>query len=137
MKSAKECALHMSETLNEIELKIIENGEDDWVLFAHIMGIVEEARGILLSEELAEELASTYCLGLCAKGLAQLGRYVETHPVGFAPWSETGVELEAKLKLELATPPAGCDAELNLQRIMLDILPAGLETWKRHEALGS
>lgn len=32
MKSAKERALHMSETLNEIGLEIIENGEDDWVL---------------------------------------------------------------------------------------------------------
>lgn len=41
MKSAKACALQMSETLNEIGLEIIENREDDWVLFAHIMGIVE------------------------------------------------------------------------------------------------
>ncbi len=46
----------MSETLNEIDLEIIENGEDDWVLFAHIMGIVEDALGNLLGEELAEEL---------------------------------------------------------------------------------
>lgn len=120
----------MNQTLNEIELEILENGEHDWVLFAHIMGIVEEAQGIFLSDASAEGQASSYSLGLCAKGLARLGRYVETNPVGFVPWSETGVELEAKLKHELATPPVGCDAELNLQRIMLDILPPGLEMWR-------
>lgn len=124
----------MNASLDKIEREIIENGEDDWVLFAHIMGIVEEGQGILLSGELAEKLASDYCLVLCGKGLARLGRYMETNPVGFVAWPETGPELEAKLRHELATPPPGCDAELNLQRVMLDILPAGLEAWKQSTA---
>lgn len=56
MKFARVCALQMSENLNEIDLEIIENREVVWVLLARVMGIVEDARGILLGEELAEEL---------------------------------------------------------------------------------
>lgn len=126
----------MSEALNGVELEIIENGEEDWVLFAHIMGIVEEAHGVLLSDELAVAQASDACLTLCAKGLVRLGRYMENGTLGFVAWLETGAALEVRLKHELATPPAGCDTELNLQRVMLDILPAGIAAWKQQEKQG-
>lgn len=74
----------MTRLLNDIELEVLENGEDDWVLFAHIMGIHNEAQGFSLDEAKAVELASSTCLTLCALGLARLGRYTEEH--SFVPW---------------------------------------------------
>lgn len=119
----------MPKTLNDIELEIIENGEDDWVLFAHIMGIVAEASQQPLNETDALESASSVCLELCASGFAQLGRYTDREH--FSPWPEDGAALKERLRNELQTPPPGIDIELNRMRIMLDILPEGLAAWKR------
>lgn len=119
----------MARTLSDAELEIIENGEDDWVLFAHIMGIVEEASGHFMNDSEAVETASSACLELCDLGLARLGRYTDKE--AFIAWPETGVELQQRLRTELSNPPLGSDMELNLMRIMLDILPEGLEAWRK------
>lgn len=63
----------MTRPPNDIELVVLENGEDDWVLFAHIMGIHNEAQGLSLDEAKSVELASSTCLTLCALGLAGWG----------------------------------------------------------------
>lgn len=118
----------MPKTLTDVDLEIIENGEDDWVLFAHVMGIVAEASQRPLNESEAMEGASSVCLQLCASGYAQLGRY--TNQNQFVPWPERGAELEERLRNELSTPPLGSDIELNRMRIMLDILPEGLAAWR-------
>jgi hypothetical protein len=117
----------MTRPLNDIELEVLENGEDDWVLFAHIMGIHNEAQGLSLDEAKSVELASSTCLTLCALGLSRLGRYTEEH--SFVSWPETGVQLKARLQAELSSPPPGHDMNLNQQWIMLDILPEGLNAW--------
>ncbi|MBF6672463.1 hypothetical protein [Glutamicibacter sp. FBE19] len=119
----------MPRTLSDVELEIIENGEDDWVLLAHVMGIVAEASQQPLNDSEALESASSVCLELCASGFAQLGRYTDQEH--FVPWPERGAELQERLGNELRTPPPGIDIELNRMRIMLDILPEGLAAWKR------
>ncbi|MFL4476703.1 hypothetical protein ACIPUB_00315 [Paeniglutamicibacter sp. ORCA_105] len=113
----------MTDPLNDIELEIIENGEDDWVLFLHIMGIINEAKGSVLTEDEAIAEATGSVLALCAKGYAQLGRY--TGPTSFVPWPETGDALRTRLERELKNPPPGEGHEGNLMYIMLDILPDG------------
>lgn len=113
----------MSDPLNDIELEIIENGEDDWVLFLHIMGIINEAKGSVLTEDEAIAEATGSALALYAKGYAQLGRY--TGPTSFVPWPETGDALRTRLEHELKNPPPGEGPECNLMYIMLDILPEG------------
>jgi hypothetical protein len=119
----------VAEPLNDIELEIFENGEDDWVHFMHIMGIIEEANGIVPTEDESVAEASKVVLSLCARGYAQLGRY--TNPTAFVPWPETGADLVARLERELKNPPPGESHEANLMYIMLDILPAGFEARDR------
>ncbi|WP_404289656.1 hypothetical protein [Glutamicibacter arilaitensis] len=113
----------MTDPLNDIELEIIENGEDDWVLFLHIMGIIIQAKGSVLTEDEAIAEATGTVLALCSKGYAQLGRY--TGPTSFVPWSDAGEALRARLEDELENPPPGEDRVGNLMYIMLDILPDG------------
>ncbi|MFC9933068.1 hypothetical protein [Glutamicibacter sp. NPDC127525] len=113
----------MIDPLIDIELEIIENGVDDWVLFLHIMGIINEAKGNVLSEDEAIAEATGTVLALCSKGYAQLGRY--TGPTSFVPWPDTGEELRARMEHQLENPPPGEGPVGNLMYIMLDILPGG------------
>lgn len=117
----------MTESLNDIELEIFENGEDDWVHFMHLMGIIEEANGMVPTEDESVAEASKVVLSLCARGYAQLGRY----SADFIPWPETGGDLVARLERELKNPPPGENHESNLMYIMLDILPVGFEARDR------
>ncbi len=119
----------MSEQLNGVELEIFDYGEDDWVHFMTIMGIIEDAYGIVppVGDSVAQ--ASKVVLSLCAKGYARLGRY--TNPTSFVPWNETGDALRNRLESELESPPAGESHEANLTYIMLDILSAGFEARDR------
>ncbi|MGP4982146.1 hypothetical protein [Glutamicibacter arilaitensis] len=118
----------MTRTLSDVELEIIENGEDDWVLFAHIMGIVAESSAHSMDYFEALESASSACLELCELGLAHLGRYTDKEY--FVAWTEKGDSLQQRLRNELSHPPLEIDSEMNLMRIMLEILPEGLAAWK-------
>lgn len=115
--------------LSDVELEIIENGEDDWVLFAHVMGIVANSSRTTLSEPEVLEIASSVCLDLCESGFAKLGRYTDKE--AFVAWPESGADLRQRLRNEIDHPPRGIDRELNLMRIMVDILPEGLRAWKQ------
>lgn len=115
----------MAEPLNAIELEIFDFGEDDWVHFMTIMGIIEEAHGVVPPKDESVAEASTVVLSLCARGYARLGRY--TNPTSFVPWPETGDALRDRLEREVKNPPPGESHESNLMYIMLDILPAGFE----------
>jgi len=122
----------VDEPLNDIELEIFDYGEDDWVHFMTIMGIIEEANGKVPLEDQSVAEASTVVLNLCTRGYAQLGRY--TNSTSFVPWHETGADLVARLERELDNPPSGDDHEFNLMYIMLEILPAGFEA-RNHQLL--
>lgn len=122
----------MPDSLNAIELEIFDYGEDDWVHFMTVMGIIEEANGLVPPEDESVVEASTAVLKLCARGYAQLGRY--TNPTSFVPWIETGDALRRRLECELKNPPPSESHESNLMYIMLDILPAGFEA-RDHQRL--
>lgn len=94
-----------------------------------IMGIIEDANGLVPPEEESVAEASKVVLSLCAKGYAQLGRY--TDPTSFVPWNETGDALRKRLESELKSPPAGESHESNLMYSMLDILPTGFKARDR------
>lgn len=113
------------DSLNAIELEIFDYGEDDWVHFMTIMGIIEEANDLAPPEEKSVAEASKTVLKLCASSYAQLGRY--TNPTSIVPWIETGDALRRRLERELKNPPLSESHESNLMYIMPDILPAGFE----------
>lgn len=113
----------MSELLSSIEIEVIESGEDDWVLFLHVMGIINEAMGMIYTEKEAQDHAQRLVLSFCDRGYARLGRYYNGR--GFVPWTETGQELQNRLQDELTNPPPGESRDLNRMNIMLDILPPG------------
>ncbi len=119
----------MAEPLNDVELEIFDYGEDDWVHFMTIMGIIEDANGIVPPEDESIAEASKVVLSLCAKGYARLGRYA--NHTSFVPWHETGDALRNRLECELKSPPSGESHESNLMYIMLDILSAGFEARDR------
>lgn len=119
----------MAEPLNGVELEIFDYGEVDCVHFMTIMGIIEDANGIVPPEDESVAEASKVVLSLCAKGYAQLGRY--TNPTSFVPWNETGDALRKRLESELKSPPVGESHESNLMYIMLDILSAGFKARDR------
>ncbi|WP_144629009.1 MULTISPECIES: hypothetical protein [Arthrobacter] len=113
----------MEDALTPVEREVILNGEDDWVLFANIMGIINEAEGMSNTVEQAVVKARELSLSLCARSLARLGRYVEGQ--GFVPWAERGDALRGRLDHELTHPPEGHDEIANQMTIMLEVLPAG------------